>query len=355
MSYASTSVAPDSFPGVRRKFTTGVAVAGAGILALGLVVVPPDFDDARIELRTVQYTSLALPSAPSPAVERFVENLIGTQARVPIPVLSGDAAGLTASSPTISHASTGARLSATGTEALALTTESALVDNVALAETPTGGSILDPILPIIGPIILFAPLFIILIPVLPLLLPGAIVFWIQSGALFLSELISPPPDLAAAPSAIVEAKAVVASDRLPSDPGSDALATKQRPKGTPAAENVASQKHSDTTVPAPSSAKDRIPAESTASGADVVKPAKEVQSPESEKPAVRSATNSSVARGLAGGRERAADHDTGRSPTKTATGGKKARNQGASVAEAEHPSGDNSKNVNTSDDDAEGS
>ncbi|WNG92193.1 hypothetical protein [Mycobacterium sp. ITM-2016-00318] len=430
MSYAGTSVAPGSFPGVRRRFTTGVAVAGAGILALGLVVVPPDFDDARTDLRTVQYASLALPSAlPSPAeVERFLTNVVATQARKPTSASNGDISGITTTSTTspetlgvtvdpststveVNNADVGSALGlndlvsipafvlaaafvafffgvaipaglvfgfigynvidpilnllgAGGTttssagENLAAATlaagdkvltadagtlpepDSGQVNNAALAETPTGGSILDPILPIIGPLILFAPLFIILIPVLPLLLPGAIFFWIQSAALSLSELISPPPDPAAAPSAIVEANAAVASDRLPSDYGLDALTTKHQPKGTPGTEKATEEAPPAVAAAASSSAKEQTPTESTASAGDVVKPAKEIRSPESQKPAIRPTKNSSVARGSTEGSERAADPVQGRSTTKSANGGKKAESQGASAAGVKHPSRD---------------
>src|SRR5215210_6024652 len=93
MSYAGTSVAPGSFPSVRRRFTTGVAVAGTGILALGLVVVPPDFDDARIDLPTMQYASLALPSPAE--LERFLTTVVATQARTPTSASNGDISGIT--------------------------------------------------------------------------------------------------------------------------------------------------------------------------------------------------------------------------------------------------------------------
>jgi hypothetical protein len=61
---------------VRPYFSTGVAVASAGILAASLVAAPPEVSVARTEGRGVQLRAFALPStAPAAAtLEKFVRN-----------------------------------------------------------------------------------------------------------------------------------------------------------------------------------------------------------------------------------------------------------------------------------------
>src|SRR5690242_12398443 len=68
MSNASTSIALGhranglSRPSVRTYLTSAGAVAGAGILALGLVAIPPDAT-ARTEVHAAQLTTWTLPRA----------------------------------------------------------------------------------------------------------------------------------------------------------------------------------------------------------------------------------------------------------------------------------------------------
>jgi hypothetical protein len=45
-----------------RTASTSVTFASAGILALSLVAVPPDFDDAKTEVRAVQLASFCAAS-----------------------------------------------------------------------------------------------------------------------------------------------------------------------------------------------------------------------------------------------------------------------------------------------------
>jgi hypothetical protein len=84
------------WPSVRTYFTSSVAVASAGILALGLVVAPPDVPGARSEDRAVQLVALTLPStAPSAAIlEKFVRNQAQTSALVTRVVQGGGAADI---------------------------------------------------------------------------------------------------------------------------------------------------------------------------------------------------------------------------------------------------------------------
>ncbi|MFV8166250.1 hypothetical protein ACNQVK_29810 [Mycobacterium sp. 134] len=55
---------------VRSYLGTSGAVAGAGIVALGLVVVTPsDADAAGIDMRAVRVASVAFPSTPPPGLQ----------------------------------------------------------------------------------------------------------------------------------------------------------------------------------------------------------------------------------------------------------------------------------------------
>jgi hypothetical protein len=65
MGNARTSVSSGSRPSVRRYLTTGGAIASAGILALSLLVAP-DLDRPRTEVRAVQLAAFTLPPAVSP-------------------------------------------------------------------------------------------------------------------------------------------------------------------------------------------------------------------------------------------------------------------------------------------------
>ena len=71
---------------VRSQLKTGVTVASACLLALGLIAAPPSSRGARIEAHAVQLTSSALPpSAYLGALEKFISN------RVPAAVLNTSA------------------------------------------------------------------------------------------------------------------------------------------------------------------------------------------------------------------------------------------------------------------------
>jgi hypothetical protein len=97
MSYAAASIYSAPCPCIRRLLTTGVTVAGAGILAVSLVVVPSDSSGAKFEVRATQLASLAFPSSmPSPAdLERFVENFVGAQSRLHTRAFTGDVSDIT--------------------------------------------------------------------------------------------------------------------------------------------------------------------------------------------------------------------------------------------------------------------
>lgn len=171
-----------------------MARSPAGILVLSLLVVPPsDSDAAKSEVHTVQYASLALPAASSwvPLLEKVN---VGNQAITVIPVT---------------------QLVSAGGFGSATNPASRQVNNAALAATPSGTDLGAIFLQIVGPIVLFAPLFIILIPALPVLLPAAALFYAQSAISWLINSLSPPSAVAPTSAAMVEAKAPSAASLDP--------------------------------------------------------------------------------------------------------------------------------------------
>ena len=179
-------------PSVRSHLMVGGAFASTGILAVSLLVVSPsDSNATKSEVHTVQYASLALPAASSwvPLLEKVN---VGNQAITVIPVT---------------------QLVSAGGFGSATNPASRQVNNAALAATPSGTDLGAIFLQIVGPIVLFAPLFIILIPALPVLLPAAALFYAQSAISWLINSLSPPSAVAPTSAAMVEAKAPSAHTR----------------------------------------------------------------------------------------------------------------------------------------------
>lgn len=193
MTSASKSVTSGPHSSVRSHLIAGGAFASAGILALSLVVVPPsESDAAKLEVRPVQLSSIA-HSVPTPSALLTEMFDVSGHGIAYIPVMSVGANG-SATNPTNRQ-----------------------TNNVTLAALPTGadlGSILGPLInnPIVGPIVLFAPLFILLIPALPLLLPSAALFYVEAAIRNLVDLLSPPA--ASASAAVAEMKAPAAAEPL---------------------------------------------------------------------------------------------------------------------------------------------
>ena len=133
------------------------AMVGTGILVIGLVVAPSHVDGATTEVRTVQLAAVALPSAPG----------VNSSA-VAIPLELNSATG---------------RLQ---------------VNNSALATTPTAISIPPALIGVIGPFILFAPIFAIVILASPVLLPAALLYYLQDAISYLFNSLNAPDDGAAA-------------------------------------------------------------------------------------------------------------------------------------------------------------
>jgi hypothetical protein len=98
MGYASKSTVSGhraklvSCPSVRSHLTRGVALASAGILAVSLVVAPPELDDAtKPQVRTVQLASFTLPSAAT--LGALLQKIIIRSQAQPVVPVAGVAAG----------------------------------------------------------------------------------------------------------------------------------------------------------------------------------------------------------------------------------------------------------------------
>lgn len=192
MGHPRTSVASDSALRVRFRPSTRSRVAAcgaAGILAVSLVAVPPDFESARSDVVAVRIAHVALPSAllPPGLGQQFVDRLDGGLARAVASVVPAAVADVPS-----------------GTTSLTLAADPGVGDTQANAVAPAGldlNALLGPLLPIIGPIVLFAPLAAIVTLAFPLLLPGAIGFYVDMIALYIDEWLNPIPVAALSTSA----------------------------------------------------------------------------------------------------------------------------------------------------------
>lgn len=173
MGYARESVALGNCPSVRRHLTTGLTVASAGILAVGLVVAPPDVRGARTEVRQVQLTTLALSTL---ALLGALEKLIGTRADpvVPVAQAAGSAAAdipasdlntptASVTTPSTFDAATDPAPKPQGGDAAAgaPTTAALAIPAPLLAAIP------QPILAIVGIALLFGPIILLVILACP--------------------------------------------------------------------------------------------------------------------------------------------------------------------------------------------
>lgn len=341
MGYTSMTVATRSCPSVRRHLTTGVTVASAGILTLGLVVVTPDFD-ARTEVRAVQLTASALPTAAQRWDAQLREFISNHTARVvPAGAVADDFAAVVNTSSTDG----GAQLTVDSTTDPATNTQS--VAAAALATPTAAGSILDPILGIVTPILglllnpqallLFGPIILLVV----LACPPCAVFNFFGGIIssFLIDL-APVPALAAATTAMVEGTTTDApsTDEPALSDVSSAAATPKSAADTSPAPRSKKLDESTTeaeTVNEPTSAETAKDATETV-GADEVsteKPtAKESESAgdasESTKPADRPETPRPVVRDSLGADKKTSDMshrgNGGRATTKEPAGGRPA-------------------------------
>jgi len=273
---------------------TSVTFASAGILALSLVAVPPDFDDAKTEVRAVQLASFALrPEVLSGApLQRFVSNQAETLLAVSPVVTSGG--------PSITTAVV--RVQRPSDSAGEPQVNNQRADNAALAATPAApnlNEIIAPLISIVGPIILFAPLFIILIPVLPVLLPGAALFWVQSAVQFVIDALSPPPAEETF-TASVEEKASLTNEPQVSGPVAATVAAK------PAEGALVTETGKVDTQIRTEQVKSTEPATGNEqiSTTDVIEPDKDVESPSKQaKPTLRQSLRSVVRDSLKVGKQ----------------------------------------------------
>ena len=142
----------------RASIRSYLAVVGAGILTLGLLFVTPDPHDARIEVRPVQLTAVALPpSAYLGTLEKFIRDRV--QGFVPVAPVSNDGS---------------ADLTTAADSTVDLPPDPQQTQATALAATTAGSSpaaILGPLIDnaIVGPFVLigaFAFALFVIVPVL---------------------------------------------------------------------------------------------------------------------------------------------------------------------------------------------
>lgn len=144
-----------------RHTTTSLAVAGAGILVVGLVTALPEVRDAGSEVRAARLATVAVsPTAHWRAVEGLISHA-RTAATTTLP-RGTDIPVAVSRTPTV-MVSTPQAIDTANARAM----NRKNTDTAALAATPTALSIPEPLLPIIGPIILFGPLILLVILACP--------------------------------------------------------------------------------------------------------------------------------------------------------------------------------------------
>jgi hypothetical protein len=165
MGYTSATAGSRSCRSTRRRLTSSVTFASAGILALGLVTVPPDVDVARNEVHAVRLAAFPLPQAAYlGALEKFIRDraqtvvsvtkvAVGGAANIPAAVVKTPTAGSTA--PVSVDSAIGPR---TDPHSLAATS---------LAATPAALSLPAPIAGVLGVLLLFGPLIVLVILACP--------------------------------------------------------------------------------------------------------------------------------------------------------------------------------------------
>jgi hypothetical protein len=150
-----------TLPSVRSHLAAGGAVAGAGLLALGLVAAPPDTNGARADIRPLQLTAFALPPAAHSAA--LLGTFIVNQAKADVPVIPTVVPG-----GTTDVIAAGVPTPVTFDSAIdpAITQQ---VNNAALAAATPAFDWNRDVMPILGPIILFCGIAIGLFVVAPLI------------------------------------------------------------------------------------------------------------------------------------------------------------------------------------------
>ena len=204
---------------VRARLVAGGAIATAGIIAWALVVVPPDVNDVTREVRSVQLAAFPLPRiAPSAGV--VLPRLAGNDARTGVPVVelvAVDPADIAAGVVTIPNAGPTTLLKRDAGS------NPQMVDAGALAAPTAALSIPEPLLPILGPLILFGPIIALGLLILPFNLPAVITFYVQSTILYITDFLSGAAFSAS--TLAVAANPSVAIDGLVSGPVSLTTAT----------------------------------------------------------------------------------------------------------------------------------
>jgi len=188
---------------IRTHLTTGSAVAGASILALGLVIATPDDHGARNEVRAVQLAARTLPTAAErwdASLREFIRNRIEPVANEVSGGRSADAPAAVVNSSTARVTTPPRMVSSTGP---AVNFQKADATTLAASTTALAiPSIFAPLEAVLGVLILFGPLIVLVVLACP---PCAVIN-------FLSYFLPIPtvPLVAAATTATVEESTTVA-------------------------------------------------------------------------------------------------------------------------------------------------
>ena len=153
---------------IRTHLTTGSAVAGASILALGLVIATPDDHGARNEVRAVQLAARTLPTAAErwdASLREFIRNRIEPVANEVSGGRSADAPAAVVNSSTARVTTPPRMVSSTGP---AVNFQKADATTLAASTTALAiPSIFAPLEAVLGVLILFGPLIVLVVLACP--------------------------------------------------------------------------------------------------------------------------------------------------------------------------------------------
>ena len=270
-------------PSVRSHLAAGGAVAGAGILALGLVAAPPDTNGARVDALAVHLAAFALP--PVAHSSALPGKVIVNQAKAVIPVI-----------PTVVHGgaadvgATGVKTPVTFDSAIDPAINSQQVNNAALAATTPGFDWNRDVLPILGPIILFGGIAIGLFVVAPLIY----VYDLIAGVLGLPTFTEWQLGQAGASMATADVQPTIATS-LTNDPPLLQSATLSAAKeATPAIETGDADVSPPVASAGPTDANDHKSADTEASTTTAVAPKDLTDTTKADEPSTEPATGNEV-------------------------------------------------------------
>lgn len=312
MRCASTSTALEHrpkirpWPSFRSQLAAGGAVAGAGVLVLGLVIAPPESDGPSPEVHAVRVANVAPSHAASSVV--LLDDWVRSQGRnvAPVAVVVSGPADITSAVAT-ARSAIAVNPAAFDPAAGLATIGKSIGQKIGDAVLTAAGAILPPLLanpitgPIIGPILVIGGLGVLVVAVAII----GVVVQVQEAISALVGSLPSLPFLRTATATATEVEAKV-TPTLTTDPA-PATPTVQKADVSPSVPSIdppaPTKRLRSTTVEVTKGLTETVEADDVPSGRPTVsapEPSADVRTAEPAKAAVRHATHRSVVRDVLG-------------------------------------------------------